>query len=340
MKVKIGIVGCGLIAQIHAAAIQSLKNMELIGVCDVNLQIANAFATSHSCRVYPDFLSMLSDPAVDAISLCVPPSLHLPLTKQAAAAHKHVIVEKPLTLTPAAAHEMIETCRNEGVLLCGILQHRFDPLIRTLKDLWQSGIFGPLYLADVRVLWFRDDCYYEQASWRKMLENGGVMLNQAIHYLDLIQYLAGDISTVNGTCRTLGHAIEPEDCVTATFEFESGAIGTLEAATVCYPGLFAEINLFARDGYISMRNDQLISYASKDGTIAQLEPYLHKKKTLNASARPECLNTSSHALELSNFADAIIGAAPLMVSGEESSRVLSLISAILKSSDEGTRICL
>ena len=333
--------GCGLIARVHAAAILPLENLELWGVYDANEQAALAFAEKHPCRVYGSYSEMLADPELDAVSLCTPPSLHLTLAREAARAGKHLVVEKPLSADLREASEMVSFCREQGVLLCGILQHRFDPLVLALKELFRQDVFGRILMADARILWYRDDDYYHKVPWHAQKKNGGVMLNQAIHYMDLLGHLTGGIGAVTGVCRTLGHDIEPEDCAVAALEFRCSAVGTLEASTVCYPGICAELTIFTQKGYICIRDESLAGYRHCDGAIPQLDAFLTGGGQLSASARPDDLEVDSHRAELSNFADALLGKAPLAVTGEEALQVLAFIDAVTRSSEaQGQRIAL
>ncbi len=187
------IVGCGMIANFHARAIADLRGASLVACYSRSPEAVDRFAAEHQCRGYHELAEMLADPAVDIVTICTPSGAHLEPAVAAARAGKHVIVEKPLEITLARCDAMIDACRKNGVMLATIFPSRFHRSSIELKRAVDAGRFGRLTLADAYVKWYRTQAYYDSGAWRGTweLDGGGALMNQAIHSVDLLTWLAG-----------------------------------------------------------------------------------------------------------------------------------------------------
>src|SRR5580693_5858289 len=236
-----GIIGCGMIAEYHTRAIHEIPEARVVAAfsrSETNgAKIANL---AGGCRVYDDLDQMLAHPGLDVVCVCTPSGAHLEPSVKAAKAGKHVVVEKPLEITLPRCDAIISACDQAGVRLCTIFPSRFADANRTLKRAIDSGRFGRLTLGDTYVKWWRTQQYYDSGGWRGtwQLDGGGALMNQAIHNVDLLTWLMGDVVSVTALTATLAHErIEVEDTAVASLRFQNGALGVIEAATSAYFGV-------------------------------------------------------------------------------------------------------
>lgn len=227
-----GIIGLGMIAEFHARAIAAMEEAVLVACFSRDQAKAEAFCATHGGTAYSDLDAFLAHDGLELVTICTPSGAHLEPTLAAAAAGKHVVCEKPLEVTTARVDEMIEACAHAGTMLTGIFPRRFNPATALLKQAVAEGRFGTINLADVYVKWWRTQEYYDSGAWRGTwaLDGGGALMNQSIHTIDLLIHIMGDVKSVRAETRLLAHdGIEVEDTAVALLEFESGALGVLQA---------------------------------------------------------------------------------------------------------------
>ncbi|MED0757656.1 Gfo/Idh/MocA family oxidoreductase [Aneurinibacillus thermoaerophilus] len=249
--ISFAIVGCGHIATKHIEAIRNIEQAELAAVCDTNPARIQEYMKKHNVRGYLSLEEMLAnEPDLDVVNICTPSGLHAPLAVQAAAAKKHVIVEKPIALTLEDADRIIQACAENNVKLSVVHPNRFRPAVTELKKLIDKGLFGKLSHVNATVRWNRDQSYYDQAAWRgTKAMDGGVLMNQAIHNLDLLYWLAGPVEEVQAYNATRLRNIEAEDVSVAVLRFTDGALGIIEAAATVYPQNYEEsLSIFGETG--------------------------------------------------------------------------------------------
>jgi UDP-N-acetyl-2-amino-2-deoxyglucuronate dehydrogenase len=247
--VRYGIVGCGHIAKKHVDAIAATDGAELVAVCDTNPDRMAPIARE-GIRGYTDLEQMLKDSPVDVVSICTPSGLHAELAIRAAEAGKHLVVEKPMAMTLDEADRMIDACEKNGVLMTVVHPNRFRPAVIELKRRMEEGAFGTIGHANATVRWNRNQSYYDQAPWRGTRSmDGGVLMNQAIHNLDLLLWLMGDVEEVASYQATRIRRIEAEDTSVSVLRFKSGALGVIEAAVTVYPrNLEESLAIFGEKG--------------------------------------------------------------------------------------------
>jgi UDP-N-acetyl-2-amino-2-deoxyglucuronate dehydrogenase len=234
--VKVALVGCGRISRNHCDAIRALPGMELVAVCDVVEARAQEAAAREDAACFSDYARMLADVSCDVVAVCTPSGLHPKHGIMAARAGKHVICEKPMAITLAAADALVQECDNAGVHLFVVKQNRLNAPVQLLRRALDKGRFGRLYLANTTVRWTRPQEYYDQAPWRGTWEfDGGAFMNQASHYVDLVQWLMGPVESVVAKTATLARRIESEDTGAAVMRFRSGALGVIEVTMLTYP---------------------------------------------------------------------------------------------------------
>ncbi|HEU4963700.1 MAG TPA: Gfo/Idh/MocA family oxidoreductase, partial [Bacilli bacterium] len=249
--IRFAIVGCGHIAKKHIEGIHKTEGAELAAFCDTNPERLSEFQEQYGVAGYLSLEEMLeADPSIDVVSICTPSGIHAPLAVQAAKAKKHLVVEKPIALTLRDADAIIDACRENGVKLAVVHPNRFRPVVVELRKAIDQGRFGKISHVKATVRWNRNQAYYDQAAWRgTKTMDGGVLMNQAIHNLDLLLWLAGPVVEVGAHTATRLRDIEAEDVAVATLQFDNGALGLIEAAATIYPkNLEESLAIFGETG--------------------------------------------------------------------------------------------
>ena len=252
--VRIALVGCGRISGNHFDAFHKIDGLELVGVCDSVEERARAAGASQGVPFFTSYDKMLRAVDCDAVVIATPSGLHPQQGILAAKAGKHVITEKPMAISLGAADELVHACDSAGVRLFVVKQNRLNPGIQLLKRALDKGRFGRIYLANTTVRWTRPQEYYDQAPWRGTWEfDGGAIMNQASHYVDLIQWLVGPVESVTAKTATLARRIEAEDTGIAVLKFRSGALGVIEVTMLTYPrNLEGSITILGEKGSVKV----------------------------------------------------------------------------------------
>ena len=363
-RVRFGLVGCGVIGPTHAAAIGQIADVaELVAVADVNLDRAKALAAKFGItKVYASDDALIADKDVDAVAFCTPSGLHADGVVKALRGGKHAIVEKPMEVSLAACDRMIAAERETGNKLAIISQHRFDHATVFVKDAVSSGKLGKLVLADMSVKWFRTQQYYDSGDWRGTwaMDGGGCLMNQGVHTVDLLQYLAGPVESVYARMATAAHErIEVEDVVVASLKFKSGAIGTLTASTSCFSGQPARLDLYGTHGSAIIEGDTLKYFKLTDGTtVTAAQASAHAQKVAsggtasvqddgqtrlageNAANDPGAVWGDAHAAEFRDFANAIRTGGQPLIHGAEGRKPIEIIMAVYDSASSGREVVL
>ena len=254
-KLNFGIIGCGRIAYKHAEAIKKNEKANLLYVCDIIEERAVDYKNKYGAeRYFTDYHEMLEMPDLDVVNICTPSGMHAEMGIAAAKAGKHVIVEKPMALSSIDADALINACDENGVKLAVCFQNRFNPPVQKLRRALEEGRFGKLTHASAVVRWFRPQDYYDQASWRgTWAMDGGCLMNQSIHNIDLLQWMMGPVESVFGYTANNFRKIEAEDVGVAVLRFKNGALGVIEASTTIYPENLEEtLAIFGEKGTVML----------------------------------------------------------------------------------------
>jgi UDP-N-acetyl-2-amino-2-deoxyglucuronate dehydrogenase len=252
--VRVALVGCGRIAGNHFEALQKIDGLQLVAVCDSDAERARSAGEAQGVPWFTSYEKMLQSVESDAVAICTPSGLHPQHGVLAARAGRHVITEKPMAISLAAADELVQACDTAGVQLFVVKQNRLNPPVQLLKRAIDKGRFGRIYLANTTVRWTRPQDYYDQAPWRGTWEfDGGAFMNQASHYVDLIQWLIGPVESVMAKTATLARRIEAEDTGIAVLRFRNGALGTIEVTMLTYPrNLEGSITVLGENGSVKI----------------------------------------------------------------------------------------
>ena len=340
-KLRIGIVGCGTISDIHAQAIQQSKNAELISLFSRSEKNARRVGEKYETKWSVDWDEFISDPTLDAVSICTPNGNHLDYGKKASEAGKHVLLEKPIEVTLKRAKELIEVCKKNNVQLAVIYQNRFIAEVEELKRQIDENKLGTLFMGDAYIKWFRSQEYYDSGAWRgtSELDGGGVLINQAIHTIDLLQWLMGDVETVFGQIGTFTHErIEGEDNAVAILRFKSGAIGVIEGSTSVQPAQSKRIELHGEKGS-AVIDDTKVKISGK-GEFSDKDEKNEDSgaKSTGSSSPLGGFSIEPHKNQFEAIVNAINNNEIPPVSGEESIKSLAIVLAIYESSKTNAMI--
>ncbi len=261
-KFGISIIGCGNIFNTHADAVQENNYAELISVVDIKKERAKKAASQYNCQFHTDYEEMLTDKQVDVVHICTPHYLHAPMAINSLRAGKHVLVEKPLAENLNNVQKIVKEVNSHPEKHVGVVfQNRYNDTSLKAKEIIEKGEIGQIKGIKGIVTWYRSDEYYKQDEWRGNweTEGGGVLINQSIHTLDLVQWLAGKLKAVKGNFDTrVLQSIEVEDTADATLFFENGAIGIF-FVTNCYStNSPVEVEIHGEEGLLAIRDNDLV----------------------------------------------------------------------------------
>lgn len=330
--IRFAIVGCGHIAKKHVEAIQNVEEAQLVAVCDNHPERLKQFSETYGVKGFfalEDMIDKVKD--IDVINICTPSGLHRPMAIQAAKANKHVIVEKPLALTVEDAEQIIEACKTHQVKLAVVHPNRFRPAIRELKRAMDNSWFGRLSHVNVTVRWNRNQAYYDQAGWRGTKSmDGGVLMNQAIHNLDLLLWLCGPVHEVQAYTATRLRNIETEDVAVAILTLANGALGMVEAATTIYPrNLEESISIFGEKGSAIVGGSTanwIRHWVFEDMSQEEAESMIER-------INQDPYGISGHEWIIRDMVEAIQNERNPAVTGEDGRAAVALVNAIYKAAE-------
>jgi UDP-N-acetyl-2-amino-2-deoxyglucuronate dehydrogenase len=352
-EIQFALIGPGKVAALHAAALARIEGARLVAVGGRDRRRTAAFAERFGARADAGLTQTIERGGVDAVVLCTPHPGHAELALQVAEAGLAVVVEKPLALDPADADRVIATCREKGVLLSVISQRRWYPAVRRVKRAIDEGRIGTPALATLEVLGWRGPEYYAMDAWRgtQAGEGGGVLVNQAVHLLDLLCWFMGEPVEVDGFTANVNHPeIDVEDTAVAVVRFASGALATLTASNGQRPGLWGRVHVHGRNGAsVGVESDRGSSFvagmsapspARNDvwtipGEAALAEHWPDEDAAAMADADP---TTHFHELQLRDIVAALRERRAPAVTGEDGRRAVALFWAVYEAHRTSARV--
>jgi UDP-N-acetyl-2-amino-2-deoxyglucuronate dehydrogenase len=331
MTTHIGLIGSGNITQTHARAASAIPGAQISAIYGITPQTVNDLATKHQATPYQDFAAFLDHKPMDLVVLGTPSGLHAQQGIAAAQHNLHVLTEKPIDITTKNADALIAAADKSKVKLAVIFQDRLKPNIQRLKQWLDRGLLGKPLLVDARVKWYRPPDYYSNSNWRGTfaLDGGGALINQAIHTVDLLLYLLGDVTRVQARTATVLHKIEAEDTAVATLEFASGAVGTLLATTAAYPGYPRRLEITGIDGTVILEHDR-ITAADLRNPPPDFVAITAGDSNQSASSAA-VTDIAGHKAILEDFLQAIANDTQPICDGREGRRSLALVESIYDS---------
>jgi UDP-N-acetyl-2-amino-2-deoxyglucuronate dehydrogenase len=332
-RIRIALLGCGRISKNHFDAIARIPDLELVSVCDSVSERAEQAGTANNVPWFTSYEQMLADVPSDAVVIATPSGLHPQHGIVAAKAGRHVISEKPMAISLAAADALVQACDDHQVHLFVVKQNRLNPPIVLLKRAIDNGRFGRIYMANCTVRWTRPQDYYDQAPWRGTWEfDGGAFMNQASHYVDLVQWLVGPVESVMAKTATMARRIEAEDSGVAVLKFRSGAIGTIEVTMLTFPkNLEGSITILGEKGTVKIGGTavnkvehwQFADYNDDDKLVEQ------------ANTNPPTVYGFGHEGYYRNVVSVLRGQAMPDTDGRAGRKSLELILGIYESAKTG-----
>ena len=336
----IAIVGAGNIGALHAQSIEVIPQAQVAVVCDVDEARGRALAESCGAVWEEDLQQVLTRDDVQVVSVCTPSGSHAEIAVEAAQARKHLIVEKPIDVTLERADRIIHAAERAGVKITCILPYRFMKGVQVVKEACERGRLGRLTLADVYVKWYRSQEYYD-GNWRGTwaLDGGGALMNQSIHNIDLLQWLAGPVDTIFGHAATLARRIETEDTASAVLMFKSGALGVIQGATSCWPGDRARLELHGDQGTIALEEGCIVRWQLADASDEEEQRMLTLEESLGSGSRdPTAISYEMHRRQITDMVAAIREDREPAVMGGEARKAIEIILGIYRSSQTGSLV--
>ena len=342
---RTGIIGCGKVSDLHASALAALPQSEFVAVCDMYLPSTEYFVNTYGVKAYTDVKTMIEECKLDVVCVCTPHPVHAKVAIEALNCGCHVICEKPLAATLEDCDAMLNAAKANNVELGTFVQRRLYPPVKRIKNAIEKGeLGGKPIIGLVQMMGWRDKAYYDSAAWRGTWdgEGGGVLINQAVHQLDMLLWLMDDeIDTVYGVWRNFNHPyIEVEDTAIATILFKSGAVASVIASNSANPALYGKVHVFGRNGYSAgVQTDGKQMFIAGMTEIAE-SPYndiwtvpgYPSEEEMKAADRAEFFEEDPtkryHRLALDEFLNSIIKGEKPSMSAEAGRRAVELFNAI------------
>ncbi|MCS6970283.1 MAG: Gfo/Idh/MocA family oxidoreductase [Planctomycetota bacterium] len=338
-RIRFALVGCGRVAQQHLRALAHHQaEAELVAVCDIDPEARAAAARASGARAFDDYLQLLRTAEIDAVILATPSGLHAEQAILAAQHRRHVVTEKPMATRWRDGQRMVRACDEAGVRLFVVKQNRRNATLQLLRRAIDAGRFGRIYNVAINVFWQRPQSYYDSAAWRGTWEfDGGALMNQASHYVDLIDWLIGPVESVFAYTATLARDIEVEDCGVMVIKWRSGALGTLNVSMLTYPkNLEGSITVLGERGTVRIGGvavNQIEHWEFAD-------PHPDDALVGSASYETTSVYGHGHIAYYENVIAALRGTAAPEADGREGLKALELLIAAYKSARDGVKVSL
>jgi UDP-N-acetyl-2-amino-2-deoxyglucuronate dehydrogenase len=339
--IRFGLLGCGRIARLHSDLLggNRIEGAMLAAVCDRERTRADAIAAKFSVGAHYDIDDFLARKDIDAVAVLTPSGMRPEHVIACAKADKHIVVEKPMALRLQDADDMIRTCDEAGVKLFVVKQNRFNAPVLKAREALEAGRLGKLVLGTVRVRWCRDQAYYDQDSWRgTWAYDGGVLTNQASHYIDMLEWFFGDVISVHARATTALVRIEAEDTAVATLKFKNGALGIIGATTATRPSdIEGSLSILGETGVVEIaglavnqiRHWRFVDELPSDKDVIE-----------KFSVNPPNVYGFGHQAYYRHVVDCLVHQRAALVDGLEGRKSLELISALYESIETGQEVVL
>lgn len=343
-SIRFGVVGPGAIAHFHARAIKNTVGAELVSVLGRNSVNTKAFGSEYGIKPCTDPQDFLNVASIDALTIASPSGAHLEIAERAAACGIHVLCEKPLEVTPKRSAQIIDACSTAKVSLGVIFQGRFERCTRLAKEAIDGGRLGKMLFASCQMRWARSQAYYDSAPWRGTwaLDGGGCLMNQGIHSIDLLLYLAGDATHVSAFKGPVTHKrIEVEDNLCATVRFATGAIGTVEASTSCEPGFPRKIEISGERGTICIEDNRIVAWEFAEPLPTDedvVSSFGRVSDGGGGAANPMDIDISGHCRVVEDFVLSLKEKREPGVSGKEGKKSVDFITAVYQSMEKNGEV--
>ncbi|MCI0507721.1 MAG: Gfo/Idh/MocA family oxidoreductase [Gammaproteobacteria bacterium] len=338
-KIRIAVVGCGRISAKHFEAIHSHnKDLELVAVCDSDKKQLDASVTKTGVQGFDDLRDLLKQTEADLVALCTPSGLHPQQTIRCARSGRHVMTEKPMATRWKEGISMVRACDEAGVRLFVVKQNRHNATLQLLKRAIDKKRFGKIYMVQVNVFWSRPQEYYDSAAWRGTWEfDGGALMNQASHYVDLLDWLIGPVKSVQAMIGTLARRIEVEDSAVLNLQWRSGAMGSMSVSMLTYPrNMEGSITILGEKGTVKLGGVAVNQFEHWEFANQDEDD----EKIKNANYETSSVYGFGHPAYYQNVIETLRGNAEPLTDGREGLRSLELLIAAYMSARDGKQVSL
>ena len=340
--VQYAIIGCGNVAPSHAEGVVTCQDAELFAVCDIIEEKARNFAARFGAKKYfTDYREMLKSPEIDIVSICTPSGLHGDMVVDCAKAGKHVLCEKPIEINRNKIDEMIRVCKQEGVKLGAIFQNRTYSGTRAAKKMLEENKLGRILIADGYSKEYRSPQYYKSADWRGTwaLDGGGCLMNQGVHCVDILCWLAGEVESITARTFTMARDIEVEDSAFALVQFKNGAFGVIEGSTISDPGLDDHVEIQCERGRIIYDSGSTTLYTTgPSGQMVETPLDTERVEESNTANDPLAFTPKAHIFLVWDMVQAVLGNRDPYITGEMARHAVDVILSIYQSSATGETV--
>jgi predicted dehydrogenase len=327
----VAVVGSGSIAEMHLKSLRELSGAKLAGVYSRSPEKARAAGEREGCRWTADWRELLEDPAVEVVDIVTSSGSHAEIALAALEAGRHVLVEKPMAMKTSQADAMIRAAAARRLTLGVVSQRRFEEQNLAVRKLVAEGALGKLLLVEVSCPYYRTQAYYDSADWRgKVDTDGGALMNQAIHAVDLMLWFAGPARTVQGRTATQTHRMEAEDLALGIATFEGGAFGTVMASTSIQPGFSPCLNLYGEKGTVKIDGASIAHW-----TVPGVARPDSGGQASAGVADPKLSSHRHHKDQIADFLAAVAEGRPPLVTAEDGRRAVAFIQGLYESSRLG-----
>jgi predicted dehydrogenase len=338
MTTYIGLIGGGNISETHARAACAIPDVKIAAIFGANAEKIGRLCREYGGKPFDKFDEFLAHRPMELVAIGSPSGLHAEQGIAAARHGLHVLTEKPIDTTVERADALIDETSKAQVQLGVFFQDRCKPDILSVKNAVDTGVLGKPILADARVKWYRLREYYAKSRWRGTweLDGGGALINQAVHTVDLMLWMFGEVKAVQAMCKTALHAIEAEDTLIAMLDFSNGALGVLQATTSVFPGYPRRLELSGSEGTLIIEQDRLLAADLKNPP-----PDLLKSSEADnnpSSSSPIVSDARGHQAVLEDFLRAIRTNTKPRCDGLEGRRSLAVVQAIYEACSTGKRV--
>lgn len=338
-RIRIAIVGCGRISKKHFGSIEKhLNDMELVSVCDINLPTLEEHKEKYQVNGYQHLEEMLQKEDLDLVSICTPSGIHPEQVVLTAKSGVHVMTEKPMATRWKDGVGMVKACDDAKVRLFVVKQNRRNSTLQLLKRAIEEGRFGRIYMVHMNIFWTRPQTYYDQAKWRGTWElDGGAFMNQASHYVDLLEWMIGPIDSVQAMTSTLARDIEVEDTGVLNVRWRNGALGSMAVTMLTYPkNMEGSITILGEKG--SVRIGGLAVNEIQHWEFEDKKDY--DEDVLAANYETTSVYGFGHSLYYKNVIDVLRGKAEPETDGREGLKSLEVLIAVYLSARDGRTVSL
>ena len=326
--IGVGLLGLGTIGASHARALAALRDRaQLIAYTGGGPERAAETGWPDAVQRTPE--QLLTDQRIEVVALATPSAQHARQALDALDAGKHVVVEKPLAMTTADAELVVQRAAEKGLQIAVMSQRRLEPEILALREALEAGRLGAIRLATTHVHWWRDPSYYEAAPWRGEAGNGGSLLNQGVHNVDLLRWLAGPVHSVTAQQGTLAHATEAEDTTVATVRFTSGALGLISTSTATPPGSPATLTLHCERGVVEIGQGEILRWEVEGVPAPRIAP---PAAAIGVGASdPSAIGIAGHVQQWDDVLTALAAGHAPSISGRDGAETVRLLDALTTS---------